>query len=102
MITSGTAVSMYRASTSHVASAIGASTAVSLASTARQNQNAVTSGLSSKYAVQAQKVSPAAAKSTCAKELCAKNTGYKAVHTVAAIATLVLATSSASRKTPSN
>src|SRR5208282_6845326 len=76
---------------SHPASAMGARIAVSFAKAARANQNTVATVSPSTYAERAQKVSPAAAKSTCARELCAKKTGYTAVQSVDATATFMLA-----------
>src|SRR5579862_6211437 len=80
---------------SQIANARGARMAVSFANAARENHTATFTGRSSNHAHKAQNVSPAAARSTCAKELCAKKTGYSAVHAVHAIATRVLLTLSA-------
>src|SRR5580700_1551166 len=87
---------------SHAASASGARIAVSFVKAATENQSAVETACPSTYAASPQKVKPAAARSTCASELCAKKTGYTAVHSVDAIPTFVLATASASRNTPSS
>ena len=83
-------------------SANGARIAVSFARAATANHNAASTNASSTYADSPQKMNPAAARSTCTRELCAKNTGYNAVHSVEAIATCVFATRSASRNTPSS
>src|SRR5580692_6038463 len=85
---------------SHAASAKGARIAVSLVKAARANQSVVANRWPSTYAASAQKIHPAAARSTCARELCTKKTGYSAVHNVDAIATFLLATRSAKRNTP--
>src|SRR5947199_2292488 len=69
-----------RRTISHPAKANGARIAVSFAKAASENQMAIARGRSSRYAHSPQKVSPAAARSTCASELCAKNTGYRPVH----------------------
>src|SRR5690349_8083535 len=84
------------------ARAAGATIAVSLANAASENHSAAAHARSSRYEQSPQKTSPAAAKSSSASELCAKKTGYIAVHSVDAIATFVFAARSASRKTPSS
>ena len=76
--------------------------AVSFDNAASENQVACFHGESSRYAARPQNVKPAAGKSICAKELCVKNTGYKAVSAMVAHATETLAASRESRHNPSN
>src|SRR5262249_40866551 len=64
------------------------------------NHNTHSQRFSCTYASSAQKVNPAAARSTCASELCTKNTGYIEVHATVAIATSMFATYFAKRKRP--